>query len=264
MRNYDLILGMGMDCRCSQTMRAAGLQFLSFPFDWLRGPSLPERAHHMVDDFPHWLNPETLKPVDSPHTTALTTIWTDCFGYTFVHDFHRSVPMDEELPKVRAKYRRRIERMKRLIGASSRVLLVCVEMPGFPTVAEEHPGEVRRILRTKWPDVQFDFLIIRNCEDGAVADEDRPDGIRMVRRNYLRTGGTAPAADVDGLAAWLKGEYSVRDYRTPAERRDRRRKARLTKYAEFNATGFWDYFRLRLQYKLYRHLHKRLVRKGVV
>ena len=140
----------------------------------------------MVDDFPNWLNPETLKPIDSPHTTALTTIWTDCFGYTFVHDFHRGVSMDEELPTVKAKYRRRIDRMKRLIGASSQVLLVCVEMPGFPTVAEGHPNEVRRILRTKWPDVQFDFLIIRNCEDGAVADEDRGHIIPLRMRHRRR------------------------------------------------------------------------------
>ena len=264
MREYDFILGMGGSCHCSQVLRAAGLQLLSLPFDWVGGPAMPVKARHMVDDFPGWFEPGTLTLVNSPCMTSLKTAWTDCYGYLPAHDFHRGVPMDDELPKVRAKYRRRIERMNRLIGASSRVLLVHVEMPGFPTVADGHPGEVRRILRTRWPGVRFVFLIIRNCEDGVIADEDRLDGIRIVRRNYMRTGDTAPTADVDGLATWLKGEYSVKDYRTPAERRDRRRKARLTKYAGFNATGFWDYLCARLQYKLYRHLHKRLVRKGVV
>ena len=32
---YDLILPIGEACSCSQSLRTAGLQFASFPWDWI-------------------------------------------------------------------------------------------------------------------------------------------------------------------------------------------------------------------------------------
>lgn len=34
-RKFDLILPIGEACCCSQSLRTAGLQFASFPWDWL-------------------------------------------------------------------------------------------------------------------------------------------------------------------------------------------------------------------------------------
>lgn len=36
MTRYDLIVGMGKACSCSMSLRKAGLQHLSLPFDWMR------------------------------------------------------------------------------------------------------------------------------------------------------------------------------------------------------------------------------------
>jgi len=264
MRTYDFILGMGPSCHCSQALRAAGLQLLSLPFDWVGGPALPTKAQHMVESFPGWFGPGTLKPIAAASKTQLTTALSDCFGYTPVHDFHHGVPVEDERPRVLAKYRRRIERMERLIESSSRVLVAYLEMPGFPPAAVADPQEVRGILAARWPRVAFDFLVIRNAEGPAADADEEEGGVRIVTRKYLTSGGPVPVAAVDGLAAWLKGEYAVKDYRTETERRDHRRKVRQRKYAELHASNLWDYCWTRLQYKLYRHLHKRLACKGIV
>jgi len=41
---YDLAFSLGQACACSTTLRAARLQFASFPFDWLSNASLEERT----------------------------------------------------------------------------------------------------------------------------------------------------------------------------------------------------------------------------
>ena len=35
MKTYDFIFGLGNACSCTQTLREADLQVLSFPFDWV-------------------------------------------------------------------------------------------------------------------------------------------------------------------------------------------------------------------------------------
>ena len=35
-KRYDICFGIGEACVCSQVLRKAGLQKLSYPFDWVR------------------------------------------------------------------------------------------------------------------------------------------------------------------------------------------------------------------------------------
>ena len=73
-KRYDLILGLGSVCSCTQTLRQAGLQHLTFPFDWITSYT----KHYDVDV--------------SRRTDQICNEFADSF------------------PVVRLKYRRRIDR----------------------------------------------------------------------------------------------------------------------------------------------------------
>lgn len=263
MEIYDFVLGLGTTCLCSQALRAANLQLTSFPFDWVGGRELSVKARHMVEGFPGWFEPGTLTLIDSPCKTALTTAWSDTLGYTPVHDFHRGIPLEEELPKVRAKYRRRIARMERLLNQSRRVLLVCVDMPNYPVSTPEEAVKARQVLQERWPKTEFDFLFFKNGKSPTV-DAPSTDGIRIVTLPYLSGEANTATDGVEVIAAWLRDRMRVRDYRTSDERRTWKQKVRQRKYGEYNAKSFWGYCLTRWQYKIYRSLHKRLSRKGVI
>ena len=42
--DYDFVFSLGQACTCSMTLRHAGLQFASFPLDWVSGGSLASRT----------------------------------------------------------------------------------------------------------------------------------------------------------------------------------------------------------------------------
>ena len=58
---YDLIFSIGEACSCSQCLREAGLQFASFPWDWIAFPDLPGRAELMGNGYRDWLEREDLE-----------------------------------------------------------------------------------------------------------------------------------------------------------------------------------------------------------
>ena len=61
MHKYDLIVPLGYACSCSQTLRRAGLQLASFPWDWVGVPPPSERCRLICDGFKDWMNLEDLK-----------------------------------------------------------------------------------------------------------------------------------------------------------------------------------------------------------
>ena len=60
-KKYDLIVPLGYACSCSQTLRRAGLQLASFPWDWLVVPPPSERCRLICNGFKGWMNLEDLK-----------------------------------------------------------------------------------------------------------------------------------------------------------------------------------------------------------
>ena len=162
-KKYDVIFSMGAACSCSQALREAGLQFASFPFDWVGGPGMSFKAQMMVDDFAGWFAPGTLTRIEAPKFSTCTW-YRDKFGFTPLHDFPVEVPLEERLPVVQAKYRRRIDRFTRLLDAARRVLVVHVESEGFTTSSVEDAVNARKTLARRWPGVAFDMLVVKYRE----------------------------------------------------------------------------------------------------
>ena len=265
MTKYDVCFSMGATCGCSQALREAGLQLASFPFDWIGGPGICTKARLMADDFPGWFEPGTLTRLETPKFSKCDW-YRDKFGFTPIHDFAANVPLEEELPRVRAKYRRRVDRLSRLIDGAKHVLVAYFETAGRETASLEDVAEMRSILAGRWPGVVFDALILKFAEGVPFSrrTDESGDGWRIVSYDYKDRNEEDWRVDWRQVGGWLRNEYEVADYRTDAEKSQWKALARKKMYSEFKADNWWDFQVTKLQYKIYKHFRTRLDRKGVI
>ncbi len=59
-KTCDLAFSPGAVCSCSLNWRAAGMQYASFPFDWLCHAPFINRIDAMVADFAHGMAPSDI------------------------------------------------------------------------------------------------------------------------------------------------------------------------------------------------------------
>lgn len=268
-RNYDLAVSLGGACGCSKSLRNANLQFASFPFDWLNGATLRDRADLISCGFAGWLE-DGLDKRPEPDGCIGESHWQDRrYGFGLLHDFDRKTPMETALPGVKEKYARRTAHLFRLVGESRRVLLVWTDVPTSPLASDADLKYLQDAFRTRWPNVTFDVLAFRRAEGVELEDrtDTESDGIRIVTFDYMDKKvskyGVLLAND-PLLGKWLAAEYAVRDYRTAEEKKRWKRVARQNVYRQFGGTNWLGYFIGRTQYKVYKHLKKALQKKGVV
>lgn len=221
-----------MACSCSQALRYANRQFLSFPFDWVAPDThdrrhlvhdLPARARYVVDGFRDWLRFEDLRFV-APHETNGKDIYLNVrTGLIFNHDFPAGRPLRETFPEVAGKYRRRIDRLIGLIRRSRNVLLVRIERPDLPDVTPEDDCiRARQILADGFPGTSFSLLQLV-CNSSILPSNHRQERIneKIIRIGFdyrSRVPGSASyQPDLRLLADVLADLFSVRDYRTREE-----------------------------------------------
>ena len=64
MKEYDFAFSCGYSCAVTEALRAADLQFASFPFDWTASPGFRRCAKMIADDFKGWMEKDDLELVD--------------------------------------------------------------------------------------------------------------------------------------------------------------------------------------------------------
>lgn len=165
---YDFIFGMGEACSCTQTLRAAKLQFASYPFDWLFGGNFVTRAGLLVSDFASFLEYTDLTATgkDNKDTQNLCEIYYNKKTQLYLnHDFPQSVPLEQSFPSVQKKYRRRCERLLRNIEAAQKILIVYLETPetGHRVFDEGHILQGAKMIQNKWPGKEIHFLYFRHA-----------------------------------------------------------------------------------------------------
>lgn len=263
MKSYDFVFSLGAACSCSQSLRLANLQFASFPCDWLWGGSPVVRAKALADGFDALLDESRLVKHGIPWKLEHEPWRNVDTGIVFKHDFDWNTPLAETLPAVRGKYARRLRRLGDLIKASKSVLVVWVNPPTCDDVSVSEFAAVRGLLSARWPGVGFDILVTR-CEKGRPFAErtDRvEDGIREVAWDY--DDGREAFIDNAKMAEFLASEFSMRDYRTEAERLAWPARRKALRYAQYNATSWWGFVVNRSWYRLYRHVRKEIERRGL-
>ena len=230
-KTYDLVLGLGPACSCSQTLRKAGLQLLSFPFDWtaythdtVQYPGdMPLKVNDICAGMEHWFEREDivyfhreLDGQDIPYNRRTTGI--------FPHDFHSPEELERNFGKVKAKYERRISRLLELLRQAKDVLIVRLDAPpGEPPTPDDDCRYARRKMAETFAGTNFDLVHFR-CAKGC-AFKDRTDreiepGFREIAFDYHDYTPGKPFYEVKlGEAAKaLRVHAAVRDYRTPEER----------------------------------------------
>ena len=254
-RKYDLAFAMGRACSCSQALRAAGLQFASFPFDWAEplGPdSLEVLVETLCSDFANWFEKEDLVCPSKDEQANWDTSEADAYhnrrtGFLFPHDFARGSEFDKAYDRVAEKYRRRIARLYELIRSAKRVLLVRMDTPALKLVTSADVcAEARARLMAKFPGVAFDFIYLTIDPSRPFArrlEEEVSEGVTHVAFDYAchRPGVPGYMTETHQVARILRSRAKVRNYLTREERRNYIMKRRQERWAKHGAKSFWGY-----------------------
>jgi len=232
LKNYDLAFAFGPACSCSQTLRKAGLQFLSFPGDWTGAfensaeyeEDVLHRARHLCQDFAGWFdNIDDFSLLDRQLPNGMLHVLNNRLGLRFPHDFPADVPLEQSFPSVVQKYRHRIQRFLDLISSSRDILVLRVERPDLDyRTPLSHFHKARTMLQTRFPHAQFDFVCLQ--PDTATPFErrriEKPDPwLTIVSFDYQdhAPGAAVYQADLNLTAAAIASLFTVHDYRTAEE-----------------------------------------------
>lgn len=231
---YDLIFGMGQACGCSQTLRRAGLQFLSFPGDWtapvFESPDYPAFEHDFRNRCETLISPpaDFFAGDDFVKQIAVSNTGKQVYvngktRYVFNHDFTIGNDFETELPHVIARYRKRRERLLELIRSSKRVLVVRIDIPEGKYPASLDDGRyVRRRLSEAFPGVTFDVALL--SYDKTIPFEKRTyeeveAGLYHLAFNFYDHQHALPNQPALALtSAALAEHFAVTDYRSDEER----------------------------------------------
>lgn len=256
---YDLVFGLGFACSCSESLRAAKLQLLSFPYDWITldlrdgtdySHELPDRVRELADGFRDWFSPDEFVFHRRDEGTGKDIYISRRLRHVFNHDFPADVPFSESFPAVREKYRRRIRRLLELIRSARRVLVVRVDRPDLPVATDVADCQAAvRTLEEKFAPAKFDFLQLSCVAGQEELREETFDG-SVTRWTFdyrdRRPGVGSWRVDVPLLGERLRARFAVRDYRTRAERRAFAAARRKRRYAQLGARNYLEYQILRL------------------
>ena len=145
MKEYDLAFSLGFSCGTSQALRAAGMQFASYPLDWLGSRDIRRVVKVVAGNFEKWFEKEDFQLVDVWHSTGFDTraYLNTRTGLGFSHEFSDFVPFDESFPKIRETYGRRVQRFLECADASRKMLAVFLEMPVLPCASVKELEEAR-------------------------------------------------------------------------------------------------------------------------
>ena len=267
-KTYDLAFSLGAACSCSQTLRAAGLQYASFPFDWLGHAPFINRIDALAADFAHWMDPPDIFFVRDKPGYFNHICGNSRWGFEYHHDFPVGLPWESSLSDVQAKYRKRCGRMLSMLRQSKRVLAVYVDLPDHPVIADSELLKAHGILASHFPNADIDLLYV-GYQDG-ISFEDRMErnvgpSITSIVFDCRDRGPNALPLGIDyrRLAELLFSKTKVVDYRSADEKRAFAEKKRRERYARFAASTPFQLFVNRLQYKIWRFFARRLARKGI-
>ncbi len=268
-KSFDLVFSLGYDCNASLALRKAGLQFRSYPFDWLTNAPLSSRAALLAGGFDGFLeSPSSLEDLGAATFDRFgekhRVVRDRATALEFRHDFPLGTDVVSGLEPISEKYRRRSERLISEIEKAGSVLAVwCV---GFrhPDLTLEELEAARNVLAGRFGD-KVRVLGIAHAEaSGSGFPEFSPSGVALAR---IPCGGvTAQGFEVSirPVAKFLAAGLSVADPRTVEEKRAHRALERRRTYMKYGARGPFDLIWKRMLFRMKRAHVKRLQKRGLL
>ena len=214
MREYDFIFSLGANCAVSMSLRDAGLQFASYPFDWIGSPGLMADVEMVESGFANWFEREDLKLWDVRHEEgAIQRVYRNMrtrFG--FPHEFTNAFRFETGYEKAKEKYDRRIARFFKTLGSARRSLGIYLETATCLRLPDETLAEARRRLASQFPGTALDLLYIHedpSCREPEVVSGS--GGVTVVRAHYAKFLGGRPMHTVDraGIVRFIHENYTV-------------------------------------------------------
>jgi len=186
-KKYDLVFSIGSSCACSGALRSVRLQFLSFPFDWVKDGSLSNRVEIMENDFNDYFNKEDLFFTIKYEEDKLV-YQNKKSGINFVHDFKTDKSFDEYYELNKEKYDRRAKRLLNMIKNSKNILAVYVQLPDDNTVLNSDVLiNCQSRLQKKFPEQNIDLLVVQSDKNLCFPEmkiENISDNIRKLIFDY--------------------------------------------------------------------------------
>ncbi|MCQ2743326.1 MAG: papain-like cysteine peptidase [bacterium] len=217
-KKYDLIFSIGQACSCSMLLRKLGLQFSSYPFDWVYGSTLIGRCEIINDDFKNYINKEDLINTGKnngvlKHPCQIYENSKNKIGFN--HDFEVNVPFDIEYEKVKAKYERRSTRLLSRINESENVLVVYLQVPNCTDIiSDEDLITAQEILANKFSATNIDLLYVNACKKYGLRKENVNNNIIKVSFDYDAYNKEVPyAVNVKELKKQLKSLKITNKYK---------------------------------------------------
>ena len=210
---YDFIFSMGEACSCTEALRRGGLQFASYPFDWIAGLTFRERAQIVHDHFDGFLCLPDLK--DMGRTNGDPENMCEVYYNTRTnlihnHDFPAGEKLEDSFPKVAAKFKNRCDRLYHKMAAAERILAVYIEAPiqNHPKISDEDIQKGYDLLAELYPDKRIDLLYLTNRKGNTEFFTLSP----YITRLYLdykrkKAGGSDYSVDTRALARVLRKCY---------------------------------------------------------
>ena len=273
---FDFIFALGSGCACSRMLRERALQFASFPLDWVGGISFAVGAGEglrrttgvLVSDFANWFREENLVRIPDYDSSRYDAYRDRGTGLYFTHDIPRGGDLHACHPSARERYERRIARFAALAGSAKKMLAVWVSDPRDPgEIGEEDVCAALAALRGRYPQAEV-RLFVAGCKEGTPPERavvKRGDGWELFLFDYrVFTEGERTWDVRTELFAPLFDRFEAVDYRTRAEKRANAKRERAREYEKFRATSPLDLLLTKMRFKLYRHLRRKLERKGVL
>ena len=161
---YDFVFGIGEACSCSSTLRSNGLQFESYPLDWLFGGDFKTRTDILINEFKDFINKEDLIKVGERENPLPCDIYKNQRNkIVFNHDFALHKDLNETYPKVKEKYDRRIKRLYNNIDKAKDILIVYIGTPSRTIKTLKLIPVIKRCysnIKAKFPNKNIKLLYI--------------------------------------------------------------------------------------------------------
>ena len=268
MKTYDFIFSLGASCAVSQSLRDAGLQFASFPFDWIASPGLMAEVEMVESGFANWFEREDLKLWDVRHEEgAVQRVYKNMrTGFGFPHEFTNAFGLDDGYEKTREKYDRRIERFFKTLRASKNALGIYLEVATRRRLPDDSLAEVRRRLAAQFPGLQLDLVYFYEDPAHRVPEVvSEMDGVTVVRAHYGKFLGGKPMHTVDRteIVRFIHENFTVAGHDVAAE------KARHEAEEKRKRKGHWGKGAMerwvnRKLFKTYRRLQDYLIEQKIL
>lgn len=234
---YDVSFSLGAACACSIVLRRAGLQFASFPLDWIAGGTLVDRAALVASRFDGWFEEKDFVYKGTNPVNGLGMFDNTHTHFTHLHDFEDG-PLEKSYSKVRDKYRRREARLFSMCDTARRILCVYINRPSMEASTDDELGRARATIAKAFPAATVDLVYFAHeagrPQSERIVTEPEPGVFRIVF-DYAD-----PVRDVDmrTTAAVLSAEgFHARDFRTEKEKRTYELNRKMKKYGVKTRAG---------------------------